>query len=168
MVKKRETPYPATKRGLPWEIKYNYVRGMLTTLLKGFLFSIREKYGGPAALEIYDMLEKKFDRIKDMSKFLREVFKIEGNDMETIMTWWEVFYELVGVEATWLEVTKTLTRIKITKCPWSTKDPEDINDWELRFNRIVSQTINPKVTVERPKAMCAGDPYCEYIWELEK
>ena len=168
MVKKLEAPYPATKRGLPWEIKYDYVRGMLTTLLKGFLYAVREKYGGPASLEIYELLEKKFDRLKIMTKHLIDVFKIEGNNIETIMTWWEIFYELVGVEATWLEVTKTIARIKITKCPWSTPDPKDISDWELNFNINVSKTINPEVTVERPKSMCAGDTYCEYIWKIEQ
>ena len=168
MAKKLEPPYPATKRGLPWEIKYDYVRGMLTTLLKGFLYTIREKYGGPASLEIYEMLEKRFDRLKNMAKDLKDVFKIEGNAIETIMTWWEIIYEIVGVEATWLEVTKTYSRIKITKCPWSTPDPKDISDWEMIFNSIISKVINPKVTVERPKAMCAGDPYCEYIHKLEE
>ena len=168
MAKKQETPYPATKRGIPCEFKYDYVLGMVTTLLKGFLYSIREKYGGPAALEIYGMLEKRFDRLKKMTNDLKDVFKIEGNDLEAIMTWWEIFYELVGVEATWLEVTKTYSRIKITKCPWSTPDPKDIINWEKNFNTIITKTINPKATVERPKAMCAGDPYCEYIHKIEE
>ena len=33
-------------------------------------------------------------------------------------------------------------------------------DAEIRFDNIVVKTINPKTTFERPKGMCAGDPYC--------
>jgi len=168
MAKKLETPYPATKRGIPWEYKYIYVKGMLTTLLKGFLHQIREEYGGAVALNIYEKLNQRSKRIKKMGHTLKNVFKIEGNDIEAIMNVWEIFYELVGVEAIWLEVTKTIARIKITKCPWSTPDPKDISDWELNFNINVSKTINPKVTVERPTSMSAGDPYCEYIWKIEE
>jgi len=163
-----ETPYPATKRGIPWEFKYIYVKGMVTTLFKGFMYVIREKFGAATALELAEKMWKFDDRNKKMAKTLKDVFNIEGNDIKAIMTLWEIFYELVGVEATWLEVTETSTRIKITKCPWSKPDPKDISDWEQIFNTIVSKTINPKVTVERPKAMCAGDPYCEYIHKLKE
>ncbi len=45
---------------------------------------------------------------------------------------------------------------------------EDISDNSLILLDIIYKTINPKVTVERPKAMCAGDPYCEYVWKLEE
>ena len=158
----------AKKMPIPWELKYNYMKGMLTTLFKSVLYEFREKYGAAAALEFVEGVWKREDRVKNMTTTLKEVFKIEGNDIEAIITLWEIFYELVGVEATWLEVTKTYTRIKITKCPWSTPDPKDISDWEMIFNSIISKVINPKVTVERPKAMCAGDPYCEYIHKLEE
>jgi hypothetical protein len=139
---------------------------MVTTLFKGFMYTIREKFGAETALELAERMWKFDDRNKKMATTLKNVFNIEGNDIEAIMTLWEIFYELVGVEATWLEVTKTYTRIKITKCPWSTPDPKDVSDWEIHFNSIISKFINPKVTVERPKAMCAGDPYCEYIHKL--
>ena len=168
MAKKLETPYPATKRGLPWELKYKYVRGMGTTLLKGFMRAIRTKFDAATALELYEMVCKMDDRNKKMTMTLKDVFNIEGNDINTIMTWWEIFYELVGVEATWLEMTKTIARLKITECPWSTPDPKDINGWEIIFNSLITKTINPKATVERPKAMCAGDPYCEYVWRIEE
>ncbi len=70
-------------------------------------------------------------------------------------------------EYTILERSKTINRIKVTKCPWKT-EPKDISDWVLIFNNIVNKTINPKATLERPKAMCAGDSYCEYVWKIEE
>ena len=168
MVKKRETPYPATKRGLPWEIKYNYVRGMLTTLFKGFMHEIREEYGAAEALKIYERLNQRSNRVKKMGRTLKDVFNIEGSDIDAIMRWWEIFYELVGIEATWLEVTKTYARVKITKCPWSTPDPKDISDWSIINSGMINQALNPKAATERPKGMCAGDPHCEYIFTIEK
>jgi len=167
MAKKLEPPCPATKRGLPLELKYKFVRGMLTTLFKGFMYAIREKYGAATALELAERMWNFDNRVKNMTHTILKVFNIEGNDIEALMTWWEIFYEHVGVEATWLEVTKTYARIKITKCPWSTPDPKDISGWEKIFNSLITKTINPKVTVERPKSMCAGDSYCEYVWKIE-
>ena len=168
MAKKLKPPCPATKKGLPWELKYKFVRGQMTTLFKGFMYVIREKFGAATALELAERMWKFDDRNKKMTTTLKDVFNIEGNDINTIMTWWEIFYELVGVEATWLEMTKTIARLKITECPWSTPDPKDINGWEIIFNSLITKTINPKATVERPKAMCAGDPYCEYVWRIEE
>jgi hypothetical protein len=168
MAKNSELTYPAPKRGLPWELKFKFAQGQLTTLFKGIMNEIREKYGAAAALEIAEKVWKRENRVKKMVQTLKDVFRIEGNDIGAIQKWWEVYWELVGQEVTILEQSKTFTRSKITKCPWSTPEPKDINDWEKIFNSIVSKTINPKITVERPKAMCAGDPYCEYVWKIEE
>lgn len=102
-----------------------------------------------------------------MTTTLKEVFKIEGNDLEAIFNWYNIFWELMGLEGSRLEQSPTLLRFKITKCAWQT-DPNDISDWVLIFFNIVVKTINPNVTVERPKGMCAGDPYCEYVYKLEE
>ena len=42
------------------------------------------------------------------------------------------------------------------------------NEWALNFVNIVGKTINPKAIVERPKAMCAGDLYCEYVYNIKE
>lgn len=107
------------------------------------------------------------DRIKNLTNFFLTTFKIEGNDCETNAKWWDIWYELMGFESTWLERKKTINRTKITKCPVKT-EYKDISDWALTFCDIIAKTINPKATVERPKAMCAGDPHCEYIVRLEE
>lgn len=38
------------KIAIPWELKYNYLKGMLTTLFKGFLYAIRTKFDDATAL----------------------------------------------------------------------------------------------------------------------
>ena len=168
MAEKVEPPYPATKRGLPLEFKYQFVRGQLTTLFKGFMYVIREKFGAATALELAERMWLFDDRVKKMTELILNIFNIEGNDIKALMKWWEIFYEIVGVEATWLEVTKTYARIKITKCPWSTPDPKDISDWDIILPSVINKTINPKATVERLKAMCAGHPNCEYIHKIDE
>jgi hypothetical protein len=169
MAKKLETPYPMHKRGIPWEFKYRFVRGQQITLLKGFMRAIRTKFDAATAFEIYKMVGTTDERNKKMTTTLRDVFKIKGNDIEAMMTWWEIFYELLGIEATWLEVTNKIARYKVTVCPWSTPDPEDISGgYCFIFEDFVNKIINPKATTERPKGMCAGDPYCEYIYKIEE
>ena len=168
MAKKLQPPCASPKRGLPWELKYKYVRGQMTTLFKGFLYAIREEYGADAALKIAEKMWKFKDRLKNMVNTFLNVFKIEGNDCETIGGFWDVYWEITGIEAIILERSKTYTEVKVTKCPWSTPDPKDINVWCEIWANTINKSINPKSSSKRPKGMCAGDPYCEHITRLEE
>jgi len=151
---------------IPWELKYKYALGGWTSIFKGFMYEIREKYGEAEAIEMYERLCKRDDRVKNMTNALKDVFNIEGQDAETIAKWHDIWHELCGYEYNWLERSKSIARIKITKWPFKLA-PKDINDHSLRYENIVTKTINLKATVERPKAMCAGNPYCEYVWKIE-
>ena len=156
----------AKKIGIPWEFKYKLAMRGWSSILGGFLYAIREKYGAPAALEIIERLYKMDDRVKNLANFIKDVFKIEGNDAEAIGKWFDVWYEICEFEYTTLEQSKTLVRSKVTKCPWKIAY-KDI-DWCLIWADIIYKTINPKAIHERPKAMCAGDPYCEHITRIEE
>ena len=147
---------------IPLELKYDYAIKGYTGLHKGYLYAIREECGAETALKVYERLCKMDDRIKNLTYFILTTFKLEGNDCVTIAKWWDIYQEIMGIEGTWLERSKTVARSKITKCPSKTVY-KDISDWVLIFMNIVAKTINPKATVERLKGMCAGDPYCEYI-----
>jgi hypothetical protein len=168
MSKNTETPFPASKRGLPWELKCKFARGQLTTLFKGIMNEIREKFGAAAALEIAEKVWKREERVKKMVHTLKDVFKIEGNDLEANLLWWNLYYELTGMEAAYLEVNKSSTKTKITNCPWSTQDPKDISGWCIIYANIINKAFNSKFTNERLKGMCAGDPYCEFILKIEE
>ena len=157
----------AKKIGIPWEFKYRLAMRGWSSILVGFMYAIREEYGADAALKIIERLYKMDDRVKNLVNFIKDVFKIEGNDVETIAQWIDIWDELTGIEATWLERSKTFARGKITKCPWKT-GYKDLSDYVLIWFNIVVKTINPKIACERPKGMCAGDPYCEYIYKLEE
>ena len=167
MAKKLEIPCPLSRRGLPCELKLDYAMRGYAGILKGFLYAIREKYGAAAALEIYERVMKMDDRIKRLTKSILKIFKIEGNDCETIGQWFDIFWEHCGIEDIILERSKTINRPKITKCPWTT-EPKDLRGWCITWCTIPAKTINPKATLERPKGMCAGDPYCEYVWKIEE
>ena len=156
------------KIGIPWEFKYNYMKGMVTTLLKGFLYEIREEYGAAKALEIYERLNRRDDRIKNMAHTLKDAFKIEGNDMLAIAKWFDIQWELMGIDAIIIERSNTINTVRIPEgCAWKT-GYQDISDWVMIFMRKIAKTLNPRCTVERPKGMCAGDPYCEYITRIEE
>jgi hypothetical protein len=152
--------------GVPLEFKYNLAMRGWSSILNGFLYVIREKHGAAEALELIERLFKMEDRVKNLTNTVKTIFKIEGNDIETWAQWLETWWEICGIEGTTLERSKTLLRTKITKCPWKT-GYKDI-DWVLIWFNIVHKTINPKITLERPNGMCAGDQHCEYVWKIEE
>ena len=131
------------------------------------MYEIREKYGEAEAIEMYARICKRDDRVKNMTNSILKAFKIEGHDAETIAKWHDIWHELIGTEYTWLERSNTIARCKITKCAFKLA-PKDLNNHSFSFENIVVKTINPKATFERPKGMCKGDPYCEYIWKIEE
>ena len=92
MAKDRETPYQAPKMGLPWELKCKFARGQLTTLFKGIMRLLREKYGPATALELAEGFWRYDDRIPKMTLHLKNIFKIEGNDLEAIINWWNIWF----------------------------------------------------------------------------
>ena len=168
MVSKLETPCAAPKRGLPWELKYNFaIGGWTDSAHRGNLYAIREKYGAAAALEIYERACKEDDRVKNLTNTILTIFNIKENDAETIGQWWDIWDEFTGIESTILERSKTINRRKVIKCPFKT-GYKDISNWNLTFVNIVTEIINSEAIFDRPKAMCAGDSYCEYIWKLEE
>jgi hypothetical protein len=162
-----ETPCPAPKRGIPWELKYDYAIGGYAFILKAFLYAIREEYGPETAIKMKQRVDKMGDRVKNWTKNVQKIFNIEGNDAATIGKVFDLWAELCGQEVIILERSKTIERRKYTKCPWKT-EPKDLTGWCNGFNNEVGKTINPKTIVKTPKLMCAGDPYCEFTWHIEE
>lgn len=152
---------------IPCEFRCEFAITGYTTMLKGFMYVIRERHGAAEAVACIERLFEMDDRIKNMTNFLKTVFKIEGNDAETITDWLVIWYELYGFEYDVLERSKTISRIKVTKCPWKT-GYKDLSDWALIWAALVTKTITPKAIFERPKAMCVGDPYCEYVTRIDE
>ena len=155
------------KMVIPWELKADFRLNGWTSIFKGFMYEIQEKYGAAEAIEMYERICKRDDRIKNLTNFFLTTFKIEGNDCETIAKWHDIWHELCDFEWTWPERSNTIARCKITKCPWKLV-PKELNNHSFGFQNIVVKTINPKASFERPKGMCKGDPFCEYIWKIEE
>jgi len=149
------------------ELRYSFAIGVWTSMHKGFLYALREKYGAAAALEIFGRVYEMGDRVKNLTNTLLTIFNLQDNDAETLGEVLDIWDELTGIESTILERSKTINRRKVTKCAWKT-EPIDVSDWNLPFIHSITKTINPKVTFERPKVMCTGDSYCEYVWKLEE
>ena len=138
-----------------------------TSMMKGFLYVIRERHGAAEAYACAERLFEMDDRMKNLTNFLKTVFKIEGNDAETIMDWLVIWYEIHRFEYHVVERSKTISRNTVTKCPFKT-GYKDIGEWCTIWANFVLTTINPKATIERLKGMCAGDPYCEFINKIEE
>ncbi len=168
MVKKWDTPCPMPKRGLPCEFKYDWAIRGYANILRAFLYAIREEYGADAAVRIKERIDNMSDRVKEgFVKPILEIFKIDGDDAETIGAVFDVWGEVCGQEGVILERSETVNRIKYTKCPWKT-EPKDLSGWCNSFNIIVGKTVTPKVAFEPIKLMCAGDPHCEFVWKIEE
>jgi hypothetical protein len=158
----------AKKVVIPWELKADFRLRAWSSILKGFLYAIREEYGADASLKLYENVSKMGDRYKNLTNTIKTIFKIEGNDAKTIGEWFDIWLELIGSEYTILERSKTINRNRITKCPFKT-GYEDISNWDFKYfvNPIV-KTLNPKATIEQTKNMCAGDPYCAFVTRIEE
>lgn len=158
----------AGKLEIPMETKFKFALGGYQGVFKGFMHALQERDGGEATLKLYEKVCKEGDRVKNLTNTIMKNFNIEGNDLDAIKKWHEIWWELAGVEgATSVERTETFERIKITGCPWDTQS-KDISDWYLIFGDIVVGTINPKASFERVMGKCAGDPHCEYVFRLEQ
>jgi len=157
----------AKKITIPNDFRLELAMKGYTTTLKGFMYVVREKFDAATALELIERFFKRDDRVKNLTKFLKDVFKIEGKDAETYTQWFDAWCEIFGFEYAWLERTKTNARFKVTKCPWKT-GYKDIGNWCKIWCDIVFATINPKAIQERYKSMCAGDTYCEIAFKLEE
>ena len=152
----------AKKVAIPWELKYKFAMGGYASGYKGWLYTVREEYGATAALKLYERVCKREDRIKNFTKSILTIFKIENNDAEAIGEWFDIWSELCGQE-----LSKTNDSVKVIKCRWKT-GYKDLSDWCNIWQKLVVKTINPMANIERIKAMCAGDPYCEFITKIEE
>lgn len=73
-----------------------------------------------------------------------------------------------------VEATAEKAVIRATECPWWNRMKEmgyEIDICSLAdpayFNGF-AKSLNPKLTVSLPKSMPRGDPYCEWVCELQK
>ena len=155
------------KIGVPLEFKYELTMKAWSSLIKGFLYVVRERHGAAEALACIERLFKMDDRVKNLTNTIKTIFKIEGNDADTMANWFETYYEILRTEYTLPEQSKTILRSKVTKCPFKT-GYNDLSDWCKIWCDIVYKVINPKATQERVKSMCAGDPYCELVFKIEE
>ena len=81
-----------------------------------------------AAPKAPSMWNHKSSSLQKSDKMIQNVFKIEGNDLEAISKWWDIFYELYGSEGEDFERSKTIARTKTTKCPWKIEG-KGLDDW---------------------------------------
>ena len=99
----------ATKMGIPCEFKYELAMKGWASMLAGFLYVIRDEFGATTALRLIETLFKRDDRVKNLTNFIKNVFKIEGNDIEAINKWFDIYHELSEPESVLQELHRVLT-----------------------------------------------------------
>jgi len=73
-----------------------------------------------------------------------------------------------------VEATAEKAVVRCTGCPWWNRFKElGISEGfcpvaDLAYCDALAKSLNPKVTVSLPKAMPRGDPYCEWVYELQE
>jgi hypothetical protein len=73
-----------------------------------------------------------------------------------------------------VEASAEKTVLRSTKCPWWSRAQEmGISEdmcslGDPAWSDALAKSLNPKVTVRLTKAMPRGDPYCEWVYELEE
>lgn len=157
----------AKKVVIPWELKHDWAMRGWASSHRGYLYATRKKHGPAAALELFERAQKIDERVKNFANAILTIFNLKGNDCETIGEVLDIWDELTGTEASVLKRSKIINRRKVTQCPLET-GYEDVSDWAVIWMNIIDDVINPKGIFERPKSMCAGDPYCEYVYRFEE
>ena len=104
------------KMVIPWELKADFRLRAYTSMLKAYLYVTREEFGAATALKLYEKICKIDDREKRVTHSLVDIYKIEGNDAETIADWFDIWGELQGREGHVVEQSKTICRSNPSNC----------------------------------------------------
>lgn len=114
---------------------------------------------GKASKQIADALGLVGDDAKSAAETIRTVL--------IVMMGPEFKFEIVEAKA-----EKAVQRL--TECPWWKRQKELGVSGELcyagcpAYQNAFAKSLNPKLTASLTKAMPKGDPYCEYVYQLQR
>ena len=128
-------------------------------------------------MEFLDVVNDKDEVLGKASKQIADNLGLSGDDaksiVETINT---VAVVAMGPEVKFEIVEATAEKVvsRSAGCPWWNRMKElGISDdlcsvADPAYFNGLAKSLNPKVTVSLNKAMPLGDPYCEWIYKLQK
>jgi hypothetical protein len=131
--------------------------------------AIYRRYGKEGLKAVYKITRNSADNYVIMS--LRN-FKLEGNDARTVGGYYKNYHKLLWRND--LEVVEDTPKKVVLRnsgfC-WLSSNPKEELNPEICLNtmgheNMACEIINPKLKFSVPKLRSAGDPYCEYVFEL--
>jgi hypothetical protein len=151
-----------------WTITGNALTGMSVGIMKALFDAVgQEKYneiikqlmtaGGGASKQIADNLSLAAGDAKSTAETFRTVLLVSMGP--------EFRFQV-------LEATAEKAAYRCTECPWWNRVKELGTPYDLlsvgssAYTNSFLKSLNPKVTVSQTGAMCRGDAYCEYVFEL--
>ena len=111
------------------------------------------------------------------SKQVADALGLAGDGVKSVQeTSWLVTSVAMGpeVKARVVEATAEKVVVRNSECPyWNRMKELGISDdlcsvGDAAYFNGLAKSLNPKVTVRLNKAMPLGDPYCEWIYKLQK
>ncbi len=153
-----------------WTIATHALTGAAMALSKALLDGVgRERYN--------EVLRQIWNEAGKASKQIADSLGLSGDDAESIAaTAPLVATVIMGPELKFetVEATEGKAMVRCTECPWWNRTKElGISDdicsvGDHAWNNGLAKVLNPKLTVTLTKAMPRGDPYCEWVYELQK
>ena len=110
-------------------------------------------------------------------KMLKDTFGLPGDDAEAaaeVLTFAAILTMGPECKFEFPERGKDKAVVKITECPWLNRTKEVGIELDLcshadhAYADAVVKSVNPKLAQSLTKSMVRGDPYCEWVIELQK
>ena len=132
--------------------------------------AVYRKYGKEGLKAVYKITSNSADNYVIMSL---QNFKLKGNDARTAGGYYKCHHKLLfGNDLEVVEDTPKRVVLRNNGFCWLSSNPKEELNPEICLNtmgheNMACEIINPKLKFSLPKMRSAGDPYCEYVFELQ-
>jgi len=131
--------------------------------------AVYRRYGKEGLNVVYDVTSDSANKYVFMALKNHE---LKGNDARTAGGYYKIYHKIIfGNELEIIEDTPKKVVMRNSEfCPLSANPPEDLTA-ELCLNAMgyehkACEIINPELRFSVPSLRSAGQPYCEYVFEL--
>ena len=132
--------------------------------------AIYRRYGKKGLKVVYEVTS---DSAKKYVIMALKNYNLKGNDARTAGGYYRIYHKIIFGND--LEIIKDTPKKVIVRnsgfCPLSTNPQEELTPGiclnTMGHENRACKIINPKLKFSIPYLRSAGDPYCEYVFELE-
>lgn len=133
-----------------------------------------DTYDFDTALNLDSEVWRRFAKI--LAKRVKKMFNIEGDDTQTVADTITLRWTIEKWKFEIIEYTPKRSILRVLSCPWleALRRSERENFAPKICDPVCeivyhswSESINPKIKVQKPKKMGEKDEYCDFIFTLE-